>query len=151
MPADAAGRSVWFFCTLALASAADLRRQLIPNTFCILTAVAGLIAISPARFVGQILGPLAALPFLGVALIFPDRAGGGDIKFVASVGFVLGLLPTLWGGILGLSLAIVYAAARACIEKHCAATPTPIGQIAIPLAPFLSIGFAIFYVLEVIT
>ena len=82
-------------------------------------------------------------------MIFPDRAGGGDIKFVASVGFVLGLLPTLWGGILGLSLAIVYAAARACIEKHCAATPTPIGQIAIPLAPFLSIGFAIFYVLEV--
>lgn len=44
-----------------------------------------------------------------------------------------------------------YAAARACIEKHCAATPTPIGQIAIPLAPFLSIGFAIFYVLEVMT
>ena len=145
MPADAAVRSVWFFCTLALASAADLRRHLIPNTFCILTA------ISPARFVGQILGPLAALPFLGVAMIFPDRAGGGDIKFVASVGFVLGLLPTLWGGILGLSLAIGYAAARACIEKHCAATPTPIGQIAIPLAPFLSIGFAIFYVLEVIT
>ncbi len=102
MPADAAVRSVWFFCTLALASAADLRRHLIPNTFCILTAVAGLIAISPARFVGQILGPLAALPFLGVAMIFPDRAGGGDIKFVASVGFVLGLLPTLWGGILGL-------------------------------------------------
>ena len=133
MPADAAVRSVWFFCTLALASAADLRRHLIPNTFCILTAVA-----------------LAALPFLGVAMIFPDRAGGGDIKFVASVGFVLGLLPTLWGGILGLSLAIVYAAARACIEKHCAATPTPIGQIAIPLAPFLSIGFAIFYVLEVV-
>ncbi|MBS7225312.1 MAG: prepilin peptidase [Clostridiaceae bacterium] len=97
MPADAAVRSVWFFCTLALASAADLRRHLIPNTFCILTAVAGLIAISPARFVGQILGPLAALPFLGVAMIFPDRAGGGDIKFVASVGFVLGLLPTLWG------------------------------------------------------
>ena len=99
----------------------------------------------------QILGPLAALPFLGVAMIFPDRAGGGDIKFVASVGFVLGLLPTLWGGILGLSLAIGYAAARACIEKHCAATPTPIGEIAIPLAPFLAIGFAIFYVLEVMT
>ncbi len=84
-------------------------------------------------------------------MIFPDRAGGGDIKFVTSVGFVLGLLPTLWGGILGLSLAIGYAAARACIEKHCAATPTPIGEIAIPLAPFLSIGFAIFYVLEVMT
>ena len=151
MPADTAFQAAWFLGILVLASVVDLRRHRIPNTFCILTAVAGLIAISPARFVGQILGPLAALPFLGVAMIFPDRAGGGDIKFVASVGFVLGLLPTLWGGILGLSLAIVYAAARACIEKHCAATPTPIGQIAIPLAPFLSIGFAIFYVLEVIT
>ena len=43
-----------------------------------------------------------------------------------------------------------YAAARAGIEKHCTSTPTPIGQIAIPLAPFLSIGFAIFYVLEVV-
>ena len=151
MPADTAFQAAWFLGILVLTSVVDLRRHRIPNTFCILTAVAGLIAISPARFVGQILGPLAALPFLGVAMIFPDRAGGGDIKFVASVGFVLGLLPTLWGGILGLSLAIVYAAARACIEKHCAATPTPIGQIAIPLAPFLSIGFAIFYVLEVIT
>lgn len=37
MPADAAVRSVWFFCTLALASAADLRRHLIPNTFCNIT------------------------------------------------------------------------------------------------------------------
>lgn len=51
----------------------------------------------------------------------------------------------------GAAVSYDYAAARACIEKHCAATPTPIGQIAIPLAPFLSIGFAIFYVLEVIT
>ena len=151
MPADAAFQAAWFFCALALASAADLRRHLIPNTFCILTAAAGLISISPARFVGQILGPLAALPFLGVAMIFPDRAGGGDIKFVAAVGFVLGLLPTLWGGVLGLSLAIGYAVVRACIEKRCAATPTPIGQIAIPLAPFLSLGFAMFYVLEVMT
>jgi len=96
------------------------------------------------------LGPLAALPFLGVAMIFPDRAGGGDIKFVAAAGFVLGLLPALWGSILGLAIAIGYAAARAGIEKHCTSTPTPIGQIAIPLAPFLSIGFATFYVLEVV-
>ena len=133
---------------LVLASVVDLRRHRIPNTFCILTAVA--IAISPARFIGQMLGPLAALPFLGVAMIFPDRAGGGDIKFVAAAGFVLGLLPALWGSILGLAIAIGYAAARAGIEKHCTSTPTPIGQIAIPLAPFLSIGFAIFYVLEVV-
>ena len=133
---------------LVLASVVDLRQHRIPNTFCILIAVAG--AISPARFIGQMLGPLAALPFLGVAMIFPDRAGGGDIKFVAAAGFVLGLLPALWGSILGLAIAIGYAAARAGIEKHCTSTPTPIGQIAIPLAPFLSIGFAIFYVLEVV-
>ena len=119
---------------LVLTSVVDLRRHRIPNTFCILTAVAGLIA----------------LPFLGVAMIFPDRAGGGDIKFVAAAGFVLGLLPALWGSILGLAIAIGYAAARAGIEKHCTSTPTPIGQIAIPLAPFLSIGFATFYVLEVV-
>ena len=131
---------------LVLTSVVDLRRHRIPNTFCILTAV----AISPARFIGQMLGPLAALPFLGVAMIFPDRAGGGDIKFVAAAGFVLGLLPALWGSILGLAIAIGYAAARAGIEKHCTSTPTPIGQIAIPLAPFLSIGFATFYVLEVV-
>lgn len=151
MPADIAFQAAWFFAILVLASIVDLRRHHIPNTFCILTAAAGLIAISPAHFIGQMLGPFAALPFLGVAMVFPERAGGGDIKFVAAAGFVLGLLPTLWGGILGLSLAIGYAAARACIEKHCAATPTPIGQIAIPLAPFLSLGFATFYVLEVMT
>jgi len=120
------------FCILASSSA---------NFFC---------SSPPLRFIGQMLGPLAALPFLGVAMIFPDRAGGGDIKFVAAAGFVLGLLPALWGSILGLAIAIGYAAARAGIEKHCTSTPTPIGQIAIPLAPFLSIGFATFYVLEVV-
>lgn len=151
MLADAAFQTAWFFCALALASVSDLRSHHIPNSICILTAAAGLIAISPARFISQILGSVVALPFLGMAILFRDRMGGGDIKFIAAVGFAIGLFPTLWGVILGMLVAISYAVVRASIEKHCAATPTPIDQIAIPLAPFLSIGFATFYILEVLT
>lgn len=112
MLADAAFQTAWFFCALALASVSDLRSHHIPNSICILTAAAGLIAISPARFIGQILGSVVALPFLGMAILFRNRMGGGDIKFIAAVGFAIGLFPTLWGVILGMLVAISYDALK---------------------------------------
>ena len=53
---------------LVLTSVVDLRRHRIPNTFCILTAVAGRIAVRPARGIGQKGGPFSARAMLGGAL-----------------------------------------------------------------------------------
>ena len=86
MQVDPVVKAVWFFCALAAVSISDLLTRRIPNVFSILIAAAGLLTTHPAHFAAQMTGALAALPFLVAAILFPDRVGGGDIKFVAAAG-----------------------------------------------------------------
>ena len=53
----------------------------------------GLLVFHPA----QLMGPLAALPLLAAAMHKPGSIGGGDIKFTAASGFVLGIHRRLVG------------------------------------------------------
>ena len=134
-------RTFLFLAALIAASVVDCRRRAIPDPLCLLTAAAGLISFSPA----QLFGPLAALPLFLAALLQPERMGGGDIKFTAAAGFVLGFWRGLWGLALGLLLAVLYFCAVSSLKKLLHHPPSKMTQAALPLGPFLSIGFATLY------
>ena len=134
-------QEILFLTTLAAASAVDCRKRTIPDSLCILTAAAGLISFSPAQF----LGVLAALPLLIAALIQPECMGGGDIKLTAAAGFVLGFWWGLWGMALGLLLAVLYFCAAKLFKRLTHHTPSAMARTALPLGPFLSIGFTVLY------
>lgn len=134
-------QAVFFIVLLVAASILDCRKRIIPNAICVLTAAAGLISFSPAR----LLGPLAALPLLIAGMSKPGSMGGGDIKFTAAAGLALGFWSGLWGLALGLALAVLFHGARTLILRLGGECVQPIHRAALPLAPFLSIGFATLY------
>ena len=85
---------MWLFFSLLLVGAIfDCQKRLIPNTICALITIVGLLVFHPA----QLMGPLAALPLLAAAMHKPGSIGGGDIKFTAASGFVLGITAGSWG------------------------------------------------------
>lgn len=81
------------FCgVLIYAAVDDLKTRTVSNIACIVMALAGLMEISPASFLGAL---LAMLPFYlcaGFGLM-----GGGDWRLAAAVGFVLGVGRVLTG------------------------------------------------------
>lgn len=130
-----------FLTALAAASAVHCRKRTIPDFLCLLTAAAGLISFSPAQFFGV----LAALPLLIAALIRPECMGGGDIKLTAAAGFVLGFWRGIWGMALGLLLAVLYFCTAMLFQKFIHHPLPAMTRAALPLGPFLSIGFAALY------
>ena len=134
-------QALLFLAALAAASAVDCRKRVIPNSLCFLTAAAGLISFSPV----QLLGPLASLPLLIAALIQPECMGGGDIKLTAAAGFVLGFWQGFWGLALGLLLAVLYFCTAMLFQKFIHHPLPAMTRAALPLGPFLSIGFAALY------
>lgn len=120
-----------FLTALAAASAVDCRKRTIPDFLCLLTA--------------QFFGVLAALPLLIAALIRPECMGGGDIKLTAAAGFVLGFWRGIWGMALGLLLAVLYFCTAMLFQKFIHHPLPAMTRAALPLGPFLSIGFAALY------
>lgn len=111
------------FCILLLvASYTDIKSREIPNWICISV---GALALMNFHY----LGSLVALPFLVVAVKQPNSMGGGDIKLIGTVGMYMGVMNTMLGLIVGLTLSIIYALANKSADKG------------IPLAPFLAFGF----------
>jgi len=133
-----------FFSLLLAVSILDFQKRLIPNTLCALIAMVGLLAFRPE----QLLGPLAALPLLAAAMYKTGSIGGGDIKFTAASGFVLGVAGGLSGMALGLTLAMLFYAISWGVQKLRMRKCMSPRQTALPLAPFLSIGFALIYILD---
>lgn len=134
----------FFVALLLAASIMDCRRRIIPNSICLLIAAAGLISFSPAR----LLGPLAALPLLIAAMGKEGSMGGGDIKLTAAAGLVLGFRGGLWGLALGLALAVLFHGAQTLIRRLRREKTETIQRAALPLVPFLSIGFTALYILN---
>ncbi len=133
-----------FFSLLLAVSIIDCRKRIIPDPLCALIAGAGLLTFSPVR----LLGPLAALPLLAAAMCKPGSMGGGDIKLTAASGFVLGLEGGLLGMIVALTLAAVFYMVGWMARKLCGQKCAALRQTALPLAPFLSLGFAAIYILN---
>lgn len=130
-------QAVFFITLLILASAIDIRKRIIPNTVCALIALTGLINFSPVN----LFGILAALPLLIAAMYEQNSIGGGDIKLTAACGSVLGIEGGIAGLIIGLAAMLLFYAGMALIRVFHKDKDRKKDKAALPMAPFLSIGF----------
>lgn len=125
-------QAVIFCGGLLFAAVYDIRTRTVSDSVCILIALAGLITISPASFLGALVG---AMPFyIGSGL---GKNGAGDISLCAAAGFVLGPSRTIAGLTLFFVLYGLYVLTSALIAwlRH---RPCP---KSCPLVPFLAAGF----------
>ena len=134
-------QAVFFIALLILASAIDVRKRIIPNTVCALVSLPGLIYFSP----GKAFGILAALPLLIAAAGKEGSIGGGDIKLTAACGLVLGIERGIAGLIVGLAAMLLFYAGMKMIRIFQKDKDRKKDRAALPMAPFLSIGFIIAY------
>lgn len=137
MQADSTLQAVLFFCLLLAASVWDLRKRIIPDSICLMIALTGLMDFSPVR----LLGVLAALPLLIAALCKPEGVGGGDIKLTAAAGTVMGFGGCTAGLLLGLTASLFFYLIEQIIRRLRKLKPQKASQAALPMAPFLSLGF----------
>lgn len=121
-----------FFVALLVAAAIwDAKKQIIPDMICLGIALIGLLDFTPEKLFGL----LTAAVFLFLAL-FLGGLFGGDIKFSAAVGLVLGFQKSMTGMILGLILMLTFHMIHTLILKRHRKDI----KKSYPLAPFLSIG-----------
>jgi len=120
-----------FTALLIVASVYDVRKQLIPDCICVGIALTGLVTFSPEK----LLGLATAVLLLGIAL-WLGGLEGGDIKYTAAVGLVLGIQKSMAGIILGFSAMLLFHALYTLIQKARG------GDVrkSYPLAPFFSLG-----------
>jgi len=136
-------QAVFFITLLLLASAIDIKRRIIPNIICALVALTGLIHFSPVKAFGI----LAALPLLIAAMYEQNSIGGGDIKLTAACGLVLGIEGGIAGLIIGLAAMLLFYAGMKMIGVLIKDKSRKKDKAALPMAPFLSIGFIAAYFL----
>lgn len=137
MPAKSVAEAALFSCLLLAASLWDVRKRIIPDSLCVLIALTGLLTFTPGRLAGILL----CLPLFIAALWKEGGMGGGDVKLTAACGFVLGLPAGCAGLILGLTAVLVRHVGLKAIRKLKRMPIKPAKASALPLAPFLSLGF----------
>lgn len=130
-------QAVLFYCLLFAASVWDICRRIIPDVFCAAVLLTGMMNFTQDKVFGILLG----LPLLIAALIKEGGMGGGDIKLTAASGFVLGLPAGVAGLIFALTAVLFYHLGLRVICKVRQKKPFINKETALPLAPFLSVGF----------
>lgn len=116
----------------------DIRKRIIPDCLCLGIALTSLLSFTPEKLFGLLAGVIlliAALAWGGV--------GGGDVKFMAASGVVLGFYKGMTALMLGFALLLAFHAFCFIIQKLRGETVPK----AYPLAPFLSIGCFIAYLI----
>lgn len=124
-----------FAACFVLAALHDLKTLEIPNYISILLLGIGGVKVicTPYAFFSAVLGLVAVGLLLLVPCLFVDALGGGDIKLCAAAACVVGCMPAALALITGLGLAVLYS----LIFRK--------GKAQFALAPFLAVGFLIFY------
>lgn len=131
-----------FFGLAVCASYTDIKKQEIPPLIWSMVALISLLDFKPVH----LFGILTAFPLLIIAVwIAPDRIGGGDIKYVAAMGLVLGLQATNYALILGLTLQI-FVFVVIFLYRNIKKQETR--NYSLPLAPCLSVGFLVVYFMK---
>lgn len=120
-----------FVVLLAVNSVWDLRTRMIPDILCMSISLVGLLDFEPVR----LFGILISIPLLLAALFFGGM-GGGDIKFMAAAGLVLGFQKGFAALLLGLSAMLVFHVSYSFVQKRCKGNVPK----SYPLVPFLSLG-----------
>lgn len=121
----------FFTALLITASVYDVRKRIIPDYICVGIALTALMTFSPEKLMG--FG--TAILLFGIAL-WMGGIDGGDIKYTAAVGLVLGIHKSMAGIILGFAAMLLFHVIFTMIQKACR------GDVrkSYPLAPFLSLG-----------
>lgn len=131
-------RGFFYALILTYASIVDIRNKIIPDKVHVLIILLSLCSINSFNsIIGFFIVPL---PFLITAFIKGDGIGGGDIKFMAANGLFLGLKGGFIGSFIGLTIAVLINIAYYKIKNKDK-------EISFPLAPYLSIGCVLTYVL----
>jgi len=120
-----------FTALLIAASVCDIKKRLIPDYVCIGIALTGLFTFTPEK----LLGLVTAVILLGIAL-WLGGLDGGDIKYTAAVGLVLGFSKSMTGIILGFTAMLLFHVIDTLIKKMRGGDV----QKSYPLAPFFSLG-----------
>lgn len=120
------------FCGgLIYAAVDDLKTRTVNDIVCIIIALAGLVTISPASFLGALLCMLPFYLCAGLGLM-----GGGDWRLAAAVGFVLGFDRVLTGFcFMAIALLLASFAMRAIPALRKSATEKQ------PLVPYFAVAF----------
>ena len=121
----------FFTALLIAASVCDVKKQLIPDRVCIGITLTGLLTFTPEKLLGLVTAVL-----LFVIALWLGGLDGGDIKYTAAVGLVLGLQKSMSGIILGFSVMLMFHAIYTLIQK---ARGRDVRK-SYPLAPFFSFG-----------
>lgn len=131
-------KSFLFSEILLIASYYDIRTRIIPDWIHVLIILVGLIEFDPFKsFVGLVVAPL---PFLIMALAKEGSIGGGDVKLIGAMGFVLGSRSTIVASIIG-SIVVV------CFYSRYYLSYKKVKSMAFPFVPFFQVGcmIAMFY------
>lgn len=121
---------IGFILILFIASLEDFRTHLVSDKIHVVIFFLGLLRCCFAvSIVGMV---ITAMPFFLAALLSDGKIGGGDVKFMAAVGFYLGASQGVLALMIGLFLAVIYG----CVIKKVKNEP-------LPLIPFLSVGSAV--------
>ena len=141
---------------LLVCSFADLEGYIIPDRFIAVGVVLFIITLffAPQPLRRALDGAIGGLAVAGCVLLLVlgmekllgrEAMGGGDIKLTAAAGFVLGFWRGIWGMALGLLLAVLYFCTAMLFQKFIHHPLPAMTRAALPLGPFLSIGFAALY------
>lgn len=137
MQANGIAQTVLFSCLLITASMWDVKKRIIPDRICLLTAITGMICFSPVKLIGI----LAALPLLMAAMCRQESVGGGDIKLTAAAGMVTGFPAGIFGLMLSLTAGIICYLIHQMARRLQGVTLQPARNTTLPMAPFLCFGF----------
>jgi len=99
-------KSFLFSLILMIASYFDIKTRIIPNWIHILLIIIGLIEFDLVRSMSGLL--FAPLPFIIMVLIEEGSIGGGDVKLIGVIGFLLGLKSAWILVFVSLLIAILY-------------------------------------------
>jgi leader peptidase (prepilin peptidase) / N-methyltransferase len=133
---------LYFMCALIVSTFTDLDHWIIPDLVTLPGIVVGLVsaALAPQlifwpHLIGAIFGGgiFMVVNFVYLKIAHKDGIGGGDVKFLAMVGAILGftgalgtlILSSLVGSILGIALILMRKVG---------------GKSALPFGPFLALG-----------
>ena len=123
---------------LMYASYVDIKTKNIPDKVHLLILLASLIKVN---LIYSMLGFLIVpLPFFITALLKGGGIGGGDVKFMAASGFLLGIKGGFIASIIGLLIAL-------CINAIGYKVKNKDKNISFPLAPYLSVGCFLSYLI----
>lgn len=136
-------QAVLFLVLLIAVSVWDISKRTIPDGLQV-----GIAALSLLQFQPQhLLGILTAVPYLAVALCCQNGKGigGGDVKLAGSLGLVLGLSGGLFASVIGLTGFVLSGMGFQMYRRY----RKKEGQASLPLGPFLAVGAAVIYFMQV--